>query len=157
MDTTKSVLNEEYPYEVYRSDVIAVIPHRRYLLRVTLETVGWEGIITPTITVPRKKGYVEYGGEKHYMLSTCNTSQIPVEEVIVMSESGCIDISYHCKTQDYRKVPFWGSSKVMRPLGMKKEILSPTKNRYHCTNMEFGKFGAYQFTVQWILIPENQK
>lgn len=87
-----------------------------------------------------------------YMISTCNSEENPVCVVDVLSETGIVDVSYHCENMDYRKKTYWGSSKILRPLGMKKEVISPTKFIYHCTDMKSGLFDRYVFSVEWHVI-----
>lgn len=142
---------------VIRSDVINIMPNRCYNLIITFEGGACAEDITPTITLPQKKGYMMLNKKKYpFMLSTCNNATHQVSRIEVLSELGCIDVSYHCKTRDYRDVMFWGSSKVLRHLGMKKQVLSPRKTRYYCTDIDGSRFDCYIFSVEWKLIdPER--
>lgn len=133
-----------------KSDIIELIPNQVYRFIISYESGSSAGRITPTVTLPEKKGYMILKGQRvPFMLSTCNSPEHPSSEVTIMSELGKIDISFHCKTRDHRGTPYWGSSKVLRPLGMKKEEISPTKVRYSCTNLAEDSLGCYVFTVEW--------
>lgn len=151
--TITSIYSNEYEDEVYRSDILEVIPNQLYKMVITLESCDEITKIIPTITMPKKKGFMKVRGETYFdMISICNSMEKPICEVEILSELGYIDISYHCEKIDHRNKPYWGSSKILRPLGMKKEIISSSKVRYYCTDMKSGLFDRYIFTLEWFAI-----
>ena len=133
----------------YHSDVIYIEPNCRCRIIITWESSNGKTEITPTVTIPKKKGWIKSRCyDKSFMLSTSNSAAHPVCEIEVFSELGYMDISYHCKVNDYRNISYWASSKILQWAGMKKESLTPTKNRYYCAD-EFGDLCGYVFTVEW--------
>ncbi|MGM9634641.1 MAG: hypothetical protein ACI3YE_00655 [Candidatus Avispirillum sp.] len=152
------IYNEEYDCDVLRSDVIRIIPDKVYKFIITLETTNGEYKLIPTITLPEKKGYMKTKqADGLYMLSPMLSSTHSVCEIELLSELGCIDISYHCEAYDHRNKAFWGSSKLFRPLGMKKEIVSPNKVRYYCTDLHSDSFEQMVFTTEWMEIYSKAK
>ena len=150
MATIAPIYNNEYEDKVYRSDVLEIMPNQLYKLVITLESSHEIAKIIPTITIPKRKGFMKVCGETYSdMVSLCNSMEKPVCEMEILSELGYIDISYHCEKVDYRNKPYWGSGKILRPLGMKKEILSSSKVRYCCTDMNSRLFDRYIFTLEW--------
>ena len=151
MSDVTPLFNDEYDFPVFRADILSVIPNEKYRMLICWEK-GDCLDITPTITLPMKKGHMLYKGEMiEYMLSTCNTPTNPTSEIEIVSTSGFVDISYHCRTTDYRGISYWGSSKVLRNLGMRREVVSPSKMRYMCTDLASRDFSCYIFTIEWLL------
>ena len=149
------IYNDEYEMLIYRSDIIRVIPHQLYRFVISLKSCKGPSKITPTLTLPLKKGNLKVGNENYnYMVSTYNSKENPICVVDVLSETGIVDISYHCENMDYRNRPYWGSSKILRPLGMIKEDISPSKVIYHCTDMKSGLFDSYIFILEWFVVRE---
>ena len=144
------VCNSEYDRAILRSDVLCVTPGQCYKLVITFEKGDCNKRITPTVTIPNKDGYIKIPGQKRlFMFSPCNNSSNPRYEMLVMSQTGKIDISYHCEIKDHRGISYLGSSKMLRRSGMRLEVLAPRKNRYYCTDELGERFDCYVFTVEW--------
>jgi hypothetical protein len=161
---THSHYHEVYGYPILRSDCIEILAKKQYRIIVTLNEYNTPLKITPTITVPLGQGYVMsnatvYNAEhqivsrnkKIVMLSTCNNLANPVSELQYYSDLGVVDVSFHCELKDHRGTPFMGSSKVIYPLGMKKEYVSESKVIYRCNDMDHQSFDCYAFSVEWDL------
>ena len=68
----KPIYNNEYEMQIYRSDIIKVIPNQFYRFVIFLESYKGDSKITPTITLPFKKGIMRINNKKYdYMISTC--------------------------------------------------------------------------------------
>lgn len=151
LPTLEAIYNQEYEFLVLRADIISIEPSQPYRLVITWESCNGSSEITPTITLPSKKGWIKSKSHTNsFMLSTCNNANHPTCEIEFLSELGYIDISFHCKITDYRNVPYWGSSKILRKTGMKKEVISETKHRYFCVDNDSGDFDCYVFSVEWV-------
>ena len=149
----RPILNNEYDFEVLRSDIISIVANQKYKLIVTYESSEGVTPIIPTITLPSKKGFMKTAQKDDlYMLSPAIDLEHSVCEIELLSQLGCIDISYHCETIDYRNKSFWASSKLLRGLGMKKEFISTSKVRYSCTDIDSGLFDRFVFTIEWFIV-----
>lgn len=159
---THPVYNEILGCSILRADCISIDPKIPYLITVKMVSNDKLLRITPTISVPLKKGYIKTNdlvyninhvtvpqNEKIYMLSTCNTYDHPTSEMEYYSDLGCFEISYDCEITDHRGCKYWGSSKMIRGLGMQKEQISDSKVIYRCNDVTHKIFESYIFSIEW--------
>lgn len=159
---THPMYNEILGCSILRADCISMNPKIPYFITVKLESCHTLSRITPTISVPLRKGYMKVSGsvynidrvavppnEKIYILSTCNSEDHPTSQVEYYSDLGCLEVSYDCEVTDHRGFKYWGSSKMIRGLGMQKEQISASKVLYRCNDITHQTFDSYVFSVEW--------
>ena len=159
---THPMYNEILGGSILRADCISINPKIPYFINIKMVRNDKLLRITPTIAVPLRKGYIKTNGpvynidhvnvpqnEKIYVLSTCNSHAHPTSEVEYYSDLGCIEISYDCEIVDHRGYKYWGSSKMIRGLGMQKEQISDSKMIYRCNDVTQKTFESYIFSVEW--------
>ena len=159
---THPIYNDNFGCSVLRADCIIIDPKVAYLLTVKMESNNTSLRITPTISVPLRKGYMKVNGsvynvdrivvpqnEKIYILSTCNSEEHPTSQMEYYSDLGCLEVSYDCEVTDHRGYKYWGSSKMIRGLGMQKEQVSNSKVMYKCNDVIHKTFESYIFSVEW--------
>ena len=154
--------SEKFGMPFLKSDSITIAPNVEYIVTIKLEECDTEQKITPTVAVPQRKGYIKptqivYNSDHvpvpnnvtTYVLNTCNTLEYPVSKISFSSDLGCMEIYYQCMVSDHRGTRFWGSSKMVPNLAMKKEIVSESKIKYYCNDSKSDKFNSYIFSVEW--------
>lgn len=159
---THPIYNDNFGCSVLRADCIIMDPKVLYLITVTMESCHTASRITPTISVPLRKGNIKTNelvynidhvampkNGKIYVLSTCNSKDHPTSQVEYYSDLGCLEVSYDCEITDHRGYKYWGSSKMIRDLGMQKEQVSNSKVIYKCNDVNHKTFESYIFSVEW--------
>ena len=159
---TNPLYNENLGCSILRADCITIDPNLSYLVNITLIHNNSLSRITPTILVPLRKGYIKAFDPVYnidhvtlpknkaiYVLSTCNSNDHPTSLIEYRSDLGCIEISFDCEIADHRGFKYWGSSKMVRGLGMQREQISDSKIIYRCNDVSHTTFDSYVFSVEW--------
>ena len=159
---THPMYSEIFGDSILRADCISIKPKVPYLITIKLVCKDTLSRITPTIVVPLRKGYIKTTSptydidhvaipkkDKIYVLSSCNSDTHPTSEMEYYSDLGCIEISYDCELTDHRGYKYWGTSKMIRGLGMQKEQVSDSKVIYRCNDVTRKTFDSYVFCVEW--------
>ena len=157
---TTPAYNDILNYSLLSQDIIDIEANKKYHINVRLLSSTTRNEITPTFSIPLKKGNIIYNGlledlyghiskdKRIYILSTNNSVSHPDCEFDIISYLGKLAISLNCVMYDHRGISYLGSSN-MHKIGFLRNEISENKIVYSCCDLDSTIPDKYSFLVEW--------
>ncbi|MBR6801370.1 MAG: hypothetical protein IKM61_06435 [Eubacteriaceae bacterium] len=162
---THIVYSEKFGFPMLSRDMIQIEKRRKYHFRIEFVSCTTKTPFSPIFVIPLGKGGIDIDGDvtdfygnvqkgiNIKVLSTRNSSEKPVVDMHVISDTGLLGVCYECETSDHRGAKYMADSSSFYPLAMKKMVMDENKVMYFCKDVESDSFDKYVFTVEFY--PEN--